>query len=75
MIRIPIGLVGVAAAVWVLKTSRFVHEPQHVKWVIAGVVMLPFVILAELLVRRAKAAKAARRRPVQRTYGSPFGPR
>lgn len=66
MIRIPIGLAGVAAVAWVLKTSRFIHEPEHVKWVIAGIVMLPFIMLAEMLVRKARGP---RQKPAQRSSG------
>ena len=65
MIRIPFALGGAAmTAAWVLSTARFIHEPEHVKWVIAGLVMLPFILLAETLARKGKSArKPAQQRP------------
>jgi hypothetical protein len=73
LIRIPIALIGAAAAAWVLTTSRFIHDPEHVKWVIAGIVMVPFIVLAEALARRGRPASARTRTPApQRPPGYPY---
>ena len=72
MIRIPFALGGAAAAAWVLSTARFIHEPEHVKWVIAGLVMLPFILLAESLARKGKASKKKPAQQQRPSGGYPY---
>ena len=52
-----------------LKTARFIHEPERVKWVIAGLVMLPFIMLAETLARKGGRAK---KKPAQQRPSSGY---